>query len=133
MAWRIALVMAWVGAFLGYMAVWKASQEIGIGTWWLGARSNPQPVLIRLIPFLVTATCGAISSLRIRHVSLVSMLGAVALAVIAIPDFSRSVGLALIELAIALAVGLVAAVSLTGRYRPSQAPHAQVARQDDAG
>ena len=133
--------MAWAGAFLGYMAVWKASEEMGIGTWWLGPRSNPQPVVIRLIPFVVTTTFGAISSFGFRHVSLISLGGAVVLGVIAVPDFSRSVGLALVEVAIAVAVGLVAAVSLTGRYRaprshvptrPQFVPSDDI-RPDDAG
>ena len=134
-AWRVVLVLAWAGAFLAYMAVWKASEEMGIATWWLGPRSNPQPVVIRLIPFVVTATFGAISSFGFRHVSLLSMGGAVMLGVIAVPDFSRSVGLALVEVAIAVAVGLVAAVSLTGRYRApkSRAPtRPRAARPDDA-
>lgn len=139
-AWRVALVLAWAGAFLGYMAVWKASEEMGIATWWLGPRSNPQPVVIRLIPFVVTATFGAISSFRFRHVSLLSIGGAVMLGVIAVPDFSRSVGLAVVEVAIAVAVGLVAAVSLTGRYRaptshaPTQRPVAppEDVRPDEA-
>jgi hypothetical protein len=128
-------VVAWAGAFLAYMAIWKASEEIGIATWWLGPRSSPQPVVIRLIPFVVCAAGGAISSLRMRHVSLIGMIGAAVLGVIAVPDFSRVVGLAVVEVVIAAAVGLVAAASLTGRYRP-QRPHAaetHVAGSDVAG
>ena len=32
-AWRITVILTWVGAFLAYLAVWKASEEIGIATW----------------------------------------------------------------------------------------------------
>lgn len=135
MAWRVILVLAWAGAFLAYMAVWKASEEMGIATWWLGPRSNPQPVVIRLIPFVVTATFGAIASFGFRHVSVLSMGGAVILGVIAVPDFSRSVGLALTEVVIAVAVGLVAVASLTGRFRaprPAAGPPRRVAPPEDA-
>lgn len=129
-AWRVALIVAWVGAFVAYMAVWKSSEEIGIATWWLGPRSSPQPLLVRLIPFIVSATFGALASFKMRNISLISVAGAVALGAIAIPDFSRSVGLAVIELVIGVAVALVSLASLTGRY---QAPRSHVARPRVAG
>lgn len=105
--------------FLAYLGVWKASEEIGIGTWWLGARSSPQPVIVRLIPFIVAAVFGAVSSFPIKRLPLVSLGGAVVLAAIAAPDFSRVGGLAVTELAIAGAVALVALASSTGHYRAS--------------
>lgn len=116
-AWRVALSIAWVLVFLAYLGVWKASEEIGIGTWWLGARSNPQPVVVRLVPFIVVAVFGAVASFPVKRLPLVSLAGALLLAAIALPDFSRASGLAVVELAIAGAVALVALASLTGRYR----------------
>ena len=119
-AWRTALVATWVGVFLAYMAVWKASEEIGIGTWWLGPRSNPQPVLVRLIPFFVTAVIGILASYNVRRMPWISLGGSVVLALIAVPDLSRSVGLATVEFAIAGAVALVSLASLTGTYRAAK-------------
>ncbi len=111
------VVTTWVGAFVAYMAVWKASEEIGIATWWLGPRSSPQPLVIRLIPFIVTATCGILAGYKVPKMPVIGLVGAVALAAIAIPDLSRSTGLAAIEFAIAGAVLLVSLASFTGTYR----------------
>ena len=118
--WRTALVATWVGAFLAYMAVWKASEEIGIGTWWLGPRSDPQPVLVRLIPFSVIAVVGILAAYNVRRMPWISLGGSVVLALIAVPDLSRSVGLATIEFAIAGAVAVVSIASSTGTYRAAK-------------
>ena len=47
----MTLAATWAAAFFAYAAVWKTSEELGIGTWWLGARSSPTPVIVRIIPF----------------------------------------------------------------------------------
>jgi hypothetical protein len=119
-AWRAALVATWVGVLLAYLAVWKASEEIGIGTWWLGPRSDPQPVLVRLIPFFVTAVFGILASYNVPRMPWISLGGSVVLALIAVPDLSRSVGLATIEFAIAGAAAAVSLASLTGTYRAAK-------------
>jgi len=116
-AWRVALVLTWVGVFLAYLAVWKTSEEIGIATWWLGPSSNPQPVPVRLIPFLVAVVFGILASYNVRRMPWISLGGSAVLASIAVPDLSRSVGLATIEFVIAGAVALVSLASLTGTYR----------------
>ena len=116
-AWRIALILTWVGAFLAYLAVLKASEEIGIATWWLGPRSHPQPIPIRLIPFAVVAVFGMLAGSNVRRLPWISLAGSGVLALIAVPDLSRSSGLAAIEFAIAGAVALVSIGSFTGMYR----------------
>jgi hypothetical protein len=116
-AWRITVIVTWVGALLAYMAVWKASEEIGIATWWLGPRSNPEPMYIRLVPFAVVAVFVILAGYNIKRLPWVSLGGSVVLALIAIPDLSRSAGLAAIEFAIAGAVALVSLGSLSGMYR----------------
>jgi hypothetical protein len=113
-AWRIASVAAWSLVVFAYSTVWKTSVELGIGTWWLGARSSPQPLLVRLIPFAVAIGFGLLSSYPVKRLPWFNILGAVVMAAIAVPDFSRSIGLAVIELTIAVAVMLVAVGSLTG-------------------
>jgi len=119
------VVTTWVGVFVAYLAVWKASEELGIATWWLGPRSDPQPIVVRLVAFIVTAVVGILAGYNVRRMPLIGLLGAAVLATIAVPDLSRSTGLAVIEFAIAGAVLLVSAASFTGTYR---AP-----RTDDAG
>ena len=123
--WRLIVVTTWVGVFVAYMAVWKASDELGIATWWLGPRSGPQPILVRLIPFVVAATFGVLASYNVRRMPMIGLVGSVILAGIAVPDLSRSTGLALVEFAIAGSALLVSAVSFTGMYRTP--------RSDDAG
>jgi hypothetical protein len=111
------MILAWVGAFLGFMAVWKASDELGIATWWLGPRSNPQPLWIRLIPFAVCAVFGMLASLHVRRLPWLGLLGAALLAAVAVPDLTRIVGLAVTEFLIAGAVAVVSLAALTGMYR----------------
>ena len=91
-AWRIALVVTWIGAFLAYMAVWKVSEEIGIGTWWLGARSTPQPIVVRLLPFVVIAAFGMLAAYNLRRMPWISLFGAAVLAVVEDPQFGHLVG-----------------------------------------
>ena len=118
------VVTTWVGVFVAYLAVWTVSEEIGIATWWLGPRSSPQPLAVRLIPFIVTALFGILASYNVPRMPVIGLVGSVILAAIAVPDLSRSTGLALIEFAIAGAVLLVSAASFTGMYRQPQSQHA---------
>jgi hypothetical protein len=111
------MVAAWVGVFTAYLAVWKASEEIGIATWWLGPRSDPQPIAVRLVPFVVTAAFGILASYNVPRMPMIALAGSVALATIAVPDLSRSTGLAVIEFTIAGAMALMSAASFTGMYR----------------
>ena len=111
------VVTTWVGVFVAYLAVWKASDELGIATWWLGPRSNPQPLIVRLVPFLVAALFGILASYNVPRMPIIGLIGAAALTAIAVPDLSRSAGLAVIEFAIAGAVVLVSTASFTGMYR----------------
>ncbi len=121
-AWRAMMVATWIAVFAAYLAVWKASEEIGIATWWLGPRSSPQPIVIRLVPYFVTAIFGILASYNIPRMPVIGLIGSLALAAIAVPDLSRSTGLAVIEFAIAGAVVLVSAASFTGTYQRPR-PH----------
>lgn len=123
--WIIAIAVTWAMVFMSYMAVWKASEELGLGTWWLGPRSNPQPIVVSLIPFVIVALVGVAASISFRRLPWVSLAGSAALVLVAIPDLSRSTGLAAVEFAIAGAVTIVSLLSLTGRYR--KGPEAAVA------
>jgi hypothetical protein len=116
------LVVTWVGAFLAYMGVWKASEEIGIGTWWLGPRSTPQPLVVRLLPFAVTGVFAILAGYNVRRMPWISLVGAAALAGFAAADLSRSTGLALVEFAIAGAVALVSLAASTGTYLAAPPP-----------
>ena len=117
LSWRLLLGLAWIAAFFAYSAVWQASVQIGIGTWWLGPRSSPQPLVVRLVPFFVTAFFGILASYNLRRLPWIGAMGALVLAAIAVPDLSRQTGLALVEFALAGAVLVISLAALTGTHR----------------
>ena len=115
--WRITLAVAWAAVFFAYAAVWKTSEELGLGTWWLGPRSSPQPIIARIIPFTVAVLFGVGSTYSMRRVPLLNLGGAILLIAIAVPDFWRATGIATIELGIGVAMLVIALASFGGRYR----------------
>jgi hypothetical protein len=116
-AWRFTLMFGWIAAFFAYAAVWQASVQLGIATWWVGPRSQPTPTMIRMIPFIMTIVAGLLTVYNVRRVSFLSLGTAFGSLLIAVPDLSRSVGLAAVEIMISIALIVVSAASLTGRYR----------------
>ena len=115
--WRIVMISAWIMVFFAYAAVWKASDEIGIGTWWLGSRSQPTPIPVRLIPFALAFTVALLATYNVRRLPWIGIGAGLLLAVMAVFDFSWSRGLAIVELGVALGALLTALGSLTGTYR----------------
>ncbi len=122
--WRIVLAASWVAAFFAYAAVWQASVQIGIGTWWIGPRAIPTPAYYRLLPFALTLALAMFVLYNTPRIVRISFAGTALAALIAIPDFSRSTGLALAELLIAGLLLLITVSALTGRYQlqPAKAP-----------
>jgi hypothetical protein len=121
LSWRIMLGLAWLVAFFAYAAIWQASVQIGISTWWIGPRAQPTNVAIRLIPFvlvLVVALCVIYNTAKLLRSS---FIGVLLCAAIALPDFSRSTGLAVAELVIPVMLGLVTAAAMSGRYQLASA------------
>ncbi len=114
--WRIALGGAWIAAFFAYAAVWQASVQLGIATWWIGPRSQPTPTAIRILPFFLCLTVAVLALYNLRRLVEISAVGAALAAVFALPDLERSVGLAVVELVIAGILAVVTAASATGRY-----------------
>jgi len=121
-AWQIMLALCWGAAFFAFAAVWKTSEEIGIGTWWLGPRAQPQPMLVRVLPFVITVFLGLLAISNTRRVALASIAGSFAIAGIAVFDMSRSGGLAAIEFAIAGSMLLVSIGALAASARQAPAP-----------
>ena len=108
---------SWTLAFFAYAAVWQASVQIGIGTWWLGPRAQPTEVYIRIIPFVLPLGVALLLVYDVPRPALVSAVAALASALIAVPDLGRTTSLGLLELAIAGLLLLVSAAATTGRYR----------------
>ena len=123
----MVLVFAWLGAFFSYAAVWQASVQIGISTWWIGPRSQPAPVPLRLLPFAVCVVVELLIVYDVRRLSAIVTAAGALTALVAVPDLSRSVGLAVVEGVISLALVVVGLTSFTGRYRVAGPDDVQVA------
>ena len=65
-----------------------------------------------------------VAAYNVRRLPVIGLVGAAVLAAIAVPDLSRSAGLAIVEFAIAGAVVLVSAGSFTGVYHQARSDHA---------
>ena len=115
--WRIFMIVTWVVVFFAFAGVWKASEEVGIGTWWLGSRSQPSPVPVRMIPFVASFVVALLTTYNVRRLPFVGLAAAGGVALLAVFDFRWSVGIAVVELGIALGALLVALGSFGGRYR----------------
>ncbi|MFN3255168.1 MAG: hypothetical protein ACE37B_05700 [Ilumatobacter sp.] len=111
------LAVGWLAAGFAYAAVWQASVQIGIATWWVGPRSEPTPAAVRMIPFVVVLLMALAVLYNVRGLLWLSVIAAGGTVLIAVPDFSRSAGLALTELVISLSLLILSAVASTGRYR----------------
>ena len=111
------MIAVWVMVFFAYAAVWKASDEIGIGTWWLGSRSQPTPIPVRLIPFALAFAVALLATYNVRRLPWIGTSAAVLLAVMAVFDFACSIGLAIVQLGVASGALLTALGSLSGTYR----------------
>ena len=118
----MTLAIAWLGAFFAYAAVWQASVQIGISTWWVGPRSQPSPVPIRLLPFFVCILAEVLVVYDVRRLSATLTAAGALTALVAVPDFSRSAGLATVELIISGALVVVGLAAFTGRYRVVETP-----------
>ena len=118
--WRSVVAIAWLCSFFAYAAVWQASVQIGIATWWIGPRSSPSPALVRAIPFFVAIVGVMLAVYNVRRLASLSLGVATVSALVAVPDFSRSVGLAVVEATISVSMIVVSAAALTGRYRTEE-------------
>ncbi len=117
LTWRMVLLLGWLAAFFAYAAVWQASVQLGIATWWVGPRSQPTPTVIRMIPFILSIAAGLFVLYNVRWLSQLTLALAAGSLLIAIPDFTRSVGLAVVEVIISGALLVLGLGALTGRYR----------------
>lgn len=115
--WRFAMIALWVGVVLAWSAVWNASVQLGLSTWWLGPRSDPTPAVIRLLPFVPPAVMLLAIINNVRWVAYGGLLASAALAAIAIGDLSRVRNIGMVELAIAVVAGVASMASLAGTYR----------------
>ncbi len=111
------MAVTWVAVMAAWAAIWNASVQIGLSTWWLGARGDPQPVLVRLLPFVLAGTVVVAALNQVKATPWIGIAAGVGLGSIALGDVGRVDRLALVEGLVALAAIAVSAAAVTGRYR----------------
>ncbi len=115
--WRIATFGIWLAVILAFAAIWNTSVQLGLSTWWLGPRADPQPRPIRLSPFIgpVLMLLGTIN--QVKWLGWFGLVASGVLAGYGIADLSRVGSIATIELIVAGLAAIASLASLTGTYR----------------
>ena len=115
--WRIGTALTWISVVMALAAVWNASVQLGLSTWWLGPRGEPQPRVVQLAPFLapVLMVFGTINN--VRWLGWFGLAASAVLAAVGLGDLGRVGSIAATELAIAGAAAAISLASLTGTYR----------------
>jgi hypothetical protein len=116
-AWRLLTAVTWIMVITALASVWNVSDQLGHSTWWLGARGEPQPRLVQLLPFVpaVLMVLGAIN--RIRYLAWSGIAASASVMAVGFADLGRVRNLAFVEISIGVAAALVSAASLIGTYR----------------
>lgn len=112
--------LGWLAAALALAAVWSASRQIGLSTWWLGPPARPRPVFVNVVPFVAPLALVVAAVNRVRYLPWLGVAGAVAIAAVGLGDLGRVRGLGIAELVIAGAAALVSLASLAGMYRSAR-------------
>lgn len=107
----------WALVVVAWSGVWKASIELGLATWWLGPIAEPQPVVVRLLPFVPPAIVAVLALNNTRRLPWIGLGASAIAAVIGAVDLSYVRRLGIVELAIAGAAAAVSVASFTGMYR----------------
>jgi hypothetical protein len=115
--WTLVFVIGWVGVAVGFAAVWNASVQLGLSTWWLGPAADRRPLVIRLLPFVAPLLAVLAAAMRVRWLPWIGVAAAAATAAIGIGDLGRVTGLAIVELLLAACGLLVSLASTAGMYR----------------
>ncbi len=115
--WRITVLATWVLVFLAYTAVWKASRELGLATWWLGPTAEPRPFPVLLVPFVAPLAMIIATINNSRRLPWYGLAAAAVGVAIAIGDLGTFRRLGLVELGIAVAAAAVSVASMAGQYR----------------
>lgn len=117
LAWRIGIGLTWVAVILAFAAVWNASVQLGLSTWWLGPRGDPQPRVVQAVPFVAPVLMVLATINDVRWLAWYGLAAAGVLAAVGAGDLGRVGSIAATELAIAGAAAAISAASLTGTYR----------------
>ncbi len=115
--WRAVTAGTWIGVVIGLAAVWNASVQLGLSTWWLGPRADPQPRVVQFAPFVAPVLMLLATINQVRWLAWCGLGASAVVGGFAVGDVGRVNSLAVIEFAIAAAAALVSIASFAGTYR----------------
>jgi hypothetical protein len=115
--WVVLTAVFWAMVFLAMTGVWKASQELGLATWWLGPFSDPNPIFVRTLPFYAPTAMVIVTLCNLRWLPFAGLFASAITLVIGALDLSEVRRLGLVELAIGGAAAVFSLASITAMYR----------------
>lgn len=115
--WSTVFWIGWLLIAAAFAAVWYSSRVIGLSTWWLGPATDPQLILISLLPFTVPLALMTAGFTAQRWLPWWGIGGAFFVAAVAAFDISRVPGYAAIELGLALAGLFISIACSAGLFR----------------
>jgi hypothetical protein len=122
MAWRIVTISMWIGVIAGFIAVWSASERLGLLTWWRGPRASPRSLFVQFSPFYFPLIMVLGIANQIRWMAWAGVACGAVLAVYGIGDLDRVTRLGITEILIGAAAAAVSLAALTGTYRRIKPP-----------
>lgn len=119
--WGTVFWVGWLLIAASFVAVWYSSRLIGLATWWLGPATDPQLILVNLLPLTVPLALAFAGFRAARRLPWWGIGGAAFVAAIAIFDLRTVPGYAAIEFSLAIAGLCISVASFAGVFRAPQA------------
>jgi hypothetical protein len=115
--WRAVTGLTWMLVVVALGCVWKTSDQLGLSTWWLGPRGEPNSIIVQLLPFIAPVLMLLAAFNHVRYLPWFGLVASGMVTLVGVFDVVRFRGLGLLEIAIGAAAAVVSLVSLTGMYR----------------
>lgn len=115
--WRLVTAVTWIAVGVALGAVWRTSDQLGLSTWWIGPRGDPNWITIQLLPFVPAVLMVLATINRVRWLAWMGLVASAAVIAIGVGDLGRVAKLGVIEVLIGAAAAATSLASLTGTYR----------------
>lgn len=119
-AWGSVFWVGWLLIAASFVAVWYSSRVVGLATWWLGPATDPQLILVNLLPLTVPLALAFAGFRAARRLPWWGIGGAVFVAVIAAFDLRTVPGFAAIEFSLAIAGLCISVAAFAGLFRAAE-------------
>lgn len=114
-SWRYIALVTWGAVLFCMIAVGVTGRTVGKAPWWLGPSVDPAPLVYVLFVAAIVAAPIITVLWWSRWAPLVGIGAAIGIALCALPDISDSPGVAVVELAIAVAAAMGSTSLYAGR------------------